>query len=67
MKIVYKSFEQKHLLPYDGSTIEFLAKNLRITPNQVFDVLGVISITSDEFIVYLINERVKNRLRKLGN
>lgn len=64
--VVSKSFNtHAQLLPFDGSKINFIAKNLRITSNHVFVILSAINITTDEFVIFLINERLKNRLRKI--
>jgi hypothetical protein len=63
--IILKSFNTHlPLLPYDGSKIKFLAKNLKISSNDVFVILSIINITSDEFVPFLINERLKNRSRR---
>jgi len=51
------------LLPYDGGRIEFLAKNMRMPINLVFAVLGKIELPCDDLVIFLINERVKNRKR----
>jgi hypothetical protein len=63
--IISNSFNiQSKLLPYNGNTINFLAKNLKITSKNVFVLLSAINIKSDEFVLFIINERLKNRLRK---
>ncbi|MET1055502.1 MAG: hypothetical protein ABWY16_09355 [Pedobacter sp.] len=55
------------MLPYNGEKLEFIAKNMRIPFKRVFDVLSVIDLTADELVLYLVNERLKNRERHLEN
>jgi len=62
--VLKKSLNTQYwLLPYNGSKINFLAKNLRITAKNVFIVLSGINITADEFVLFLVHERLKNRMR----
>lgn len=53
--------------PFNGGNTEFIAKNLRILINRVFVVLSVIELKSDDFISFLVIERIKNRQRHHNN
>lgn len=63
MTITCNSLNHKRLLPYNGSTIEFLSKNMKLPINSVFDVLSVVAVSSEELVSFLVNERIKNRYR----
>lgn len=63
MKLSLKPFVNHNKLPYNGNHIEFLSKNLRITTKGVFDILSLISLTSEELVLFIVNERLKNRKR----
>ncbi|CAM4372965.1 hypothetical protein SAMN06265348_113207 [Pedobacter westerhofensis] len=63
MNITCNSHRNERLLPYNGANIEFLAKNMRLPMNRVFDVLNVVDVSADELITFLIKERIKNRSR----
>lgn len=63
MNITCKPLNHKRLLPYDGANIEFLSKNMRIPTSSVFDVLSVVAVSSEELVSFLVQERIKNRLR----
>jgi len=57
----------KNILPFNGEKLEFIAKNLKIPINRVFDILSLINISADEFVLFLVNERLKNRERHSKN
>jgi hypothetical protein len=67
MQLSDKSLKINSMLPYNGEKLEFIAKNMRIPFKRVFDVLAVIDLTADELVLYLVNERLKNRERHLEN
>lgn len=52
------------MLPFNGGKLEFIAKNMRIPLERVFDILSVIDLPADELVLYLVNERLKNRERR---
>jgi hypothetical protein len=55
------------MLPYNGEKLEFIAKNLRVPLNSVFDILSVINISADDFVLFIINKRLTNRERYSEN
>lgn len=63
MKLAIPPYINHNKLPYNGNQIEFLSKNLRITTKGVFDILSLISLTSEELVLFIVNERLKNRKR----
>jgi len=54
-------------LPYNGEKLEFIARNMKIPVKRVLDVLAMISVNSDDLVVFLVNERIKNRKRQSDN
>lgn len=54
-------------LPYNGEKLEFIARNMKIPVKRVLDVLAMISVNSDDLVVFLVNERLKNRKRQSDN
>jgi hypothetical protein len=65
LKPIDASFIEPSKLPYNGEQLEFLAKNLKITPQRVLDVLSVISVSSDDLVFFIVNKRLNNRERRL--
>jgi hypothetical protein len=65
MKLFPISHKRNDKLPYDGEKIEFLAKNMKIPIKRVFDVLSVISVSSDDLALFLISKRHKDRQRRI--
>ena len=55
------------MLPYNGEKLEFIAKNMRIPFKRILDVLSVIDLSADDLVLYLVNERLKNRERHSEN
>jgi hypothetical protein len=67
MQLSDKSFKKYGMLPYNGEKLEFIAKNMRIPFIRVFDVLAVIDLSADDLVLFLVNERLKNRERHAEN
>jgi hypothetical protein len=64
MKPIDASYIIPGKLPYNGEQLEFLAKNMKITPQRVLDVLSVISVSSDDLVFFIVNKRLNNRERR---
>jgi hypothetical protein len=64
MKPIDTSYIVPSHLPYNGEQVEFLAKNMNITPERVLDVLSVISVSSDDLVFFIVNKRLNNRERR---
>ena len=67
MQLSHTSFKKNSMLPYNGEKLEFIAKNMRIPFKRILDVLSVIDLSADDLVLYLVNERLKNRERHSEN
>jgi len=61
------NFKHHNMLPYNGTNLEFLSKNLKLPVHRVFEVLSVIDLSAEDFVSFLVNERLKNRERHITN
>lgn len=57
----YKLADYGGLRPYRGTIIEFIAKNLKIGTGSVIDLLGAVTNSQKEIIIFIARYRALRR------